>query len=199
MLELKTVQEIIEALKWISTLGNSDIKEVKNDVEELVSELSKSLANLWDVVCQVTSIKEDEFSKESFSAVYDYFVEFYLGMGNLMPARTYCGNVRRTVGRIKFKFAKFLHTDVGKWDEVDAALRKIVKRDGDILAEYETSIRKLDYELKEIKGLLVKKEVVAGKNRYFGLKSDLEDNIRLLKSGTEEMSRALDHINSLAG
>lgn len=199
MLESGTVLEIIKALKWISTLGYSDIREAKNDVAELVSELSKSLVNLWDVVCHVTRIKEDEFSIESFSAVYDYFVEFYLGTGNLMPARTYCGNVRRTVGRIKFKFAKFLHTDLGKWDEVDEALKKIVKGDGEILDEYEASIRKLDYELKEIKGLLEKKEVEAGRSKYFGLKSDLENDLRLLKSGTEEMNRALDHINALAG
>ena len=36
MLELKSVEGIVNALAWISSLGLSEVKGVKTDVEELI-------------------------------------------------------------------------------------------------------------------------------------------------------------------
>lgn len=199
MLELKSVQEIVGALKWLSTLGLSELKDVKTDVTDLIAELSKSLTNLWEVVTQTTKIKKKKFGKESFDDVYDYFLTFYSGDWNISPARTHCGNVERTVGRIKFKLAKILHTDLGKWSEVDEKLKDIVNQDSDILYDYDQSIRKLDSEMKKIKALLDDGKRSKAKVRYYELKANLESDIRLLRNGIKNMEKALDRVNKVAG
>jgi len=199
MLELGSVKEIIKVLEWIATFGHSDIERIKSDINDLISELSKSLANLWDVVTQVTSIKEDAFSEKSFEQIYDYFFKFYVGDWNISPARTHCGNVERTVKRIKFKVAEFFHTNIGKWDEVDGKLKLIVDRDGKILREYDASINTLDSSLKEVRALLQNGDIVSAKRKYYSLKSDLESDIQVLSEGVKRMEQASSHVNKLAG
>jgi hypothetical protein len=213
MLELKSVEGIVNALAWISSLGLSEVKGVKTDVEELISELSKSLVNLWEVVKTVTAIDDGEFTKEKFEGIYDYFINFYVGDWNISKARTHCGNVERTADRIKFKFVKVLHTDIGKWNEADEKLQLIVDRDGQILHEYDASISKIDSSLREIKDLLeeenssvsqrkyfgLKKNPSVSQRKYFGLKKEMEDDIRQLKNGINAMEQAYNHINQILG
>lgn len=126
-------------------------------------------------------------------------MRFYVGDWNISPARTHCGNVERTVERIKFKLPKILHTELGKWDEVDEQLEQIVAQDGNILREYDASINKLDSNLREIKVLLEQEAFVVGKQKYYGLKKNLEADIRRLKSGVERMEQASNHINKIVG
>ena len=199
MLELKSVKEIVSALTWLSTLGLSDIKDVKAEVKDLIAELSKSLTSLWDVATQIASIEKNDFGTISFNKVYDYFMKFYVGDWNISPARTHCGNVERAVGRIKFKISKRLHADLGKWSEVDAQVREIVERDGDILYEYDESIRKLDAKMREIKDLLNQNKRSRPKVLYFELKDSLEDDIRVLREGINRMENAINVVNKLVG
>jgi len=199
MLDLKSIQEIANALVWISSLGLSEVKGVKTDVEELISELSKSLVNLWEIVKTVTAIDESEFTKEKFEDIYDYFLEFYFGDRNISQTRTHCGNVERTANRIKFKFAKVLHTDIGKWNEADEQLNLIVTRDGAILREYDASISKIDSGLRKIKDMLEGENYSIGKQRYFSLKKEMEDDVKQLKNGVNAMEQAFNHINQIVG
>ena len=73
MLELESVREIVSTLKWMLTLGASEIKQVKEDIRELIQELSKSLTNLWDLTTKITTLPEGELNKASFETLYDYF------------------------------------------------------------------------------------------------------------------------------
>ena len=197
--ELQSLGEILKTLKWLSTLGLSELKDVKMDVIDLISELSKSLTSLWEVVTQATNIKKKKFGKESFGTAYDYFLGFYAGDWNISPARTHCGNVERAVGRIKFKVGKILHTDLGKWNEVDEKLKEIVDGDGVILYEYDQSIKNLDSEMNQIKTLLDKDKDSEAKTRYYDLKAKLESDIRFLRKGIKRMEMAIDHVNKVAG
>jgi hypothetical protein len=198
MLELGTIKEIVKALEWIATLGKSEIKDYKNEVNDLISELSKSLTNLWDVVKQLTAIKEKNFSKDSFHEVYDYFFSFYAGDWNISPARTHCGNVIRSTNRIKFKVSKRLHGDLGRWKEIDKKIDFIGSADPVILDEYDGSIQKIDSRLKEIRKA-IDNDIEDAKKQYFSLKDNLRSDIRFLKNGVKKMEIAIDHVNKHTG
>lgn len=198
MLKLTSIQEIIKALVWISSLGLSEVKGAKDDIKELISQLSSSLVNLWKVVKTVTAIDESEFTNKRFEDIYDYFVEYYVGDWNISQARTHCGDVERTAKRIKSKFVRVLHTDIGKWEEVEEQLKLIVNCDGEILQEYDASINKIDSSLREIKDLL-KGNSSIGEQKYFSLKKEIEDDIKQLKKGVNVMEQAFNHINRIVG
>jgi hypothetical protein len=73
MLELKTINSIIESLEWILTLGKSEIVDVKKETNEVIKELSKSLINLWDATKEITKISKVDLTKEKFEDRWDYF------------------------------------------------------------------------------------------------------------------------------
>lgn len=199
MLELASIAEITKTLKWIITLSASEIKDIKNNVNELIADLSESLVSLWDVVSEVTNINDDEFTKDSFDVMYDYFFKFYLGDWNIKRARTHCSKVNRTTGKIKFKVSKFLHTDLGKWDEMDEKLKLITMIDDNILDEYDKSIKKIDTELKNVKRLLEENNLESANQAYRSIKTGLEKDLYTLRSGVTIMEEALDHVSNVSG
>ncbi len=199
MLELGSVQEILKTLKWVLTLGQSDVKDVKDEIDELIRELSASLTNLWDITTKVSEIRDADFTQERFEVIRDYFLRFYFGQQNVSSARTHCGNVERDVERIKFKLFKFLHTDIGRWKEVDDKLAGIVDVDVDILRHYDNCIDSLDQRLTGIKEKLDKGQLDTAKASYKELKRDLESDIRELNLGVQTMRQGLDHIRTIAG
>ena len=199
MLELESVREIVSTLKWMLTLGASEIKQVKEDIRELIQELSKSLTNLWDLTTKITTLPEGELNKASFETLYDYFVTFYVGPENISTARTHCGNVERGVNKIRFKLAKFFHTDIGKWNEAGDKLRKIVGADFAILRQYDSCIDTLDARLRSIRDQLEAGSVDTARQSYASLKRDLETDIRELNDGRKTMDAALGHVARIVG
>jgi hypothetical protein len=155
MLDLSSIKASVDAIAWIATLGGSDVRNVRDETDELLQELSRSLKSLWDVTREITRLSPSDFNEKSFEAVYDYFKGFYLDPADISKARTHCGNVERTVGRIKFKLASILHTDMGKWEETSQHLGTIIGQDGNILDSYDRSIAVLNAVLQDIYERLV--------------------------------------------
>src|SRR5262249_9722910 len=123
------VKAIVKALTWLLTLGRSDLNHMKSETRELIDHLTASLKSRWDAVKQVTSLDANTFSKHAFAPVYDYFTDYYVAPENTRAAKTHCGMVERDLKRIKFKLAKLLHTDLGKWGEADQHFAQIVGQD----------------------------------------------------------------------
>jgi hypothetical protein len=199
MLDLASVKAIVGALRWISTLGKSDVKDVQKEVDELIAELSKSLTSLWDLTKSITAIPEEQFSKKRFVEVQDYFTTFYAGDHNISAARTRCGNVERSVGRIIFKLTHFLHTDVGKWGEAWTQLREIVHTDGQILEDYDKSVAKIHKRLGAIRADLDARKKKAPRDSYYKLKDDLREDVEQLRKGVEQMEKALGRVRRVSG
>jgi hypothetical protein len=199
MFEFKTINGIMESLNWIITLGKSDIDGVKEETNELIRELSKSLKNLWDITKEITKIPVNHLTKEKFDDRYDYFFTFYLGDENISAARTHCGNVLRDVKRIKFKLAKILHTNIGKWKEADEKLNSIVEEYPNILEDYNKSIASLESRMKEIRAHFDSRDVASARQSYATLKRDLENDIKRLRKGVLIMEEAIEHVNKITG
>ena len=199
MFDLMTIQGIIGTLKWVLTLGKSEVIHVKKETDEVINEPSKSLMNLWDIMKEITNLSEVDFTKEQFENRYDYFLNFYFGDRNISAARTHCGNVVREVDRIKFKLAKILHTNIGRWEEADKKLSYLKEADPVILYDYDSCISSLHDRMKLIKGHFDAGEVTSAMQSYSTLKIDLENDINQLREGVETMELAINHINKIAG
>jgi hypothetical protein len=199
MFDLTSISNIIKSLNWILTLGKSDIVHVQKETDNLIRELSKSLTNLWDVTRELTKHSESDFTKERFDEAYDYFYSFYLGHENISTARTHCSTVQRDVGRIKFKIAKILHTDIGKWTDVDQKLSGIVDADDAILGDYDNCIDTLYNRVQVIRHHLDAGDVDSARQGYGSLKRDLENDIEQLRQGVATMEAAINHVRKFAG
>jgi hypothetical protein len=199
MFEFTTIKGIIDSFSWILTLGKSELVHVKSETNEVISELSKSLRSLWDVTKEIANLSEVDLTKEQFEDRWDYFFSFYVGDQNISAARTHCGNVMRDVERIKFKLAKILHTDIGRWRDVDKALISIIEEDPVILENYDACIASLENRMSEIRGHFDAGDVVLARQSYATLKQDIEDDIRQLREGIVTMEQAIDHVNRISG
>ena len=91
---------------WLLTLGKSELRAVRTDVEELINDLRKSLVSLYDLAKVITDADSAGLEARTFAPVYDYVNRFYLNPQDLSAPRTHCGYVSRDVDRIMFKFSK---------------------------------------------------------------------------------------------
>jgi hypothetical protein len=107
--------------------------------------------------------------------------------------------VERAVGRIKFKLAQFLHTDLGKWTEADDKLSEIVTADPVILGEYDSAIDNLHCRLKEVREGFASSDVQKARNLYSQLLTDLEPDIERMRTGVSQMKDALERIQRISG
>jgi len=194
MLDLASIKEIVATLSWLLTLGASEIKHVKFQTEELIHHLSASLVSLWDVTLQVTRLTEQDFSRQNFESISDYFFRFYLDPANISKARTHCGEVARDIDRILFKLTTILRTDIGKWDEAKKNFDKIVYDDGKILSSFQRSIDTLKAELEAVRDKLNAGDIDAAKHLYFGLKGKLTADITKMNASVKVMQQALEHV-----
>ena len=103
LLELGTVASIVKGLAWIHSFSADEITNVKKETEELLTDLSKSLVNLYDVVEKITNLSKrlpqlsDQAYGEEFRSVYAYCNRFYFDQNDISKARTHCGDVERDV------------------------------------------------------------------------------------------------------
>jgi soluble cytochrome b562 len=199
MLDLSSIKEIVSQLSWLLTLGASETKHVKTQLEELVHHLSASLVSLWDATCEITRLTEADFTKDRFEVVHDYFFSFYLAPGQISKARTHCAEVKRDIQRIKFKLARILHTDVGKWADAEERFRRIVDEDGIILSSYQHCMDELKRHLDTIHDSLKQGNLDAAKRDYFSLKNSLRDDIAEMDQGVKTMEATLEHIRGIIG
>lgn len=199
MLDLTSIKNIIDTLNWILTLGKSDLVQVQNETDELIRELSASLIHLWDVTTEITKSSASAITEVEFENTYQYFYRFYLGDPNISIARTHCSNISRDVDRIKFKLANILHTDIGKWSEIDLQLSSIIHNDIDILMDYDNCIKTLHDRMLAIRGNFKTGDTASAQKLYSTLKKELENDIEQLRLGVATMEKAINHVRKTSG
>ena len=199
MLELADVSGILRLLERLLTFGRSDIVQVESETDELIRDLSKSLVSLHDVVTQVTRLKPEEFNETAFGEICDYFKRFYLYPEDMDKARTHCSTLKRDVGRITYKLAQFLRTDIGQWEEVSRNIQSEQDLDQSMTKAYDASIEKLNEKLNEIQNNLANGDVATALDLYKRLKADLSADIGELRTGIETMKRVAVRIREVCG
>ena len=199
MLNLISIKEIANAFKWILGIGKDDIKHVRDETEELLHHLSKSVKSLRQVVSEVTSLSESEFDDKRFSKIYDHFKLFYLYPEHQDKARTHCSDLQRDIGRIEHKLAHVLRTDLGKWKLAKNALGCIIDGDLAILESYSDCIKDLDSRLKRIQADLESGHESRARESYLQMKKDLSADIEELRSAIQIMREADAHIRTISG
>jgi hypothetical protein len=70
-MELSSIVSIGKGLEWFLTLGRSELRQVRAEAEELLSDLRKSLVNLWDISTEVTRIEPSELTMQTFQPIYN--------------------------------------------------------------------------------------------------------------------------------
>ena len=199
MIDLTIIKTIAGALDWLLTLGSKDVNRVKEQVKELISHLSASAVSLWDAAKEISRLKEDQFDKQSFMDVYDYFTGFYLAPEHISAARTHCHVVERDLDRIAFKFAKVLRTDLGKWREARTQFQAIIDADEVILLTYERSIEQLKNHLDQIKADFDARRSAVARKNYFALKEKLRSDVNEMKKTVTKIEAAYNHIERISG
>lgn len=199
MFSLWDIKGILNLLETLHTFGRDELAGVQEETEELIRDISRSLVSLYDIVTEVTRLKVEEFDEESFDEIYKYFYRFYLNPEDIYKARTHCSNLKRNVGRIKYKLALLPRTDIGKWNDVSMNIESNQDLDEEILRDYNRSIDSLKERLDEIHNKLSEGDCSAGTDIYRRLKDDLYSDIEQLRTAVSKMKAVAAHVREISG
>lgn len=186
-----------KAFMWLLTLGKSELRAVRTDVEELINDLRKSLVSLYDLASVVTGIEPSQLDRGSFDPIYDYVTKFYLNPQDISAARTHCGYVARDVQRIMFKLGNLLHSDLGRWAEAQMKLDMIIGGDGELIESLEQTVAEVRTKLEEIRSALISGDTTRARSIYTGYRESLKPAIAALGKDIDAMDLANRHLWSV--
>jgi ElaB/YqjD/DUF883 family membrane-anchored ribosome-binding protein len=192
MLDLVAAKELGEALLWFLTLGKSDAKQIRDELQDLLSHCSQTLKSMGELTEALYKIKLKDFKKE-FPATFFHCTTNFTSPDAARRARSHCTDIKRDVERINFKVTKILRTEIGSWKSLNEAFKKFARADDDFLDQFENDMAKVDKELLEILRMMNKKPKEAWQ-RYEQLRSGLLDDIDELKEEFNTMRKAENHI-----
>lgn len=198
LLDLTTIKPIFDGLAWLMTLGEQEIKHVKDETQELLGHLSKSLKSLWEITTEVARLSDQDF-KDGFAEVYHYFKLFYYDPEPFEKARTHCSDLRRDIGRIEFKLANLLRTDIGNWSKAEQALQLELLEDYCYINEYRKNFELLNTRLNDIHSLLRQGKDDEALKAYQALRTDLSGDLDHLNIYIQRMREADTYIRQIVG
>jgi len=193
-MDLSFAEGAAKTFAWLLTLGKSELKAVRTDVEELINDLRKSLVSLYDLAKVITDLPPNKLNARTFAPVYDYVNRFYLNPENLSAARTHCGYVERDVNRIMFKLGSLLHSDLGKWKDVYQHVGDIVGADGAIIDTLERTIADIRRKLDGVNRLINIGDLPAARKEYSALSTSLKPDVVKLGEHIDTMDKTNRHI-----
>ncbi len=196
-MDLISITGIAKALEWFLTLGRSELRQVRGDAEELLSDLRKSLVNLWDVATEVTRPDPSDLTMQTFQPVYDYFIRFYLNPDNISAARTHCGYVERDIDRLTFKLGTLLHSDLGRWSDAKMHLSDVIVNDIVLITSYDRSIAEIHQHLQAIDTAFRAGDMATARATYAAMRESLRPDILQLEKFVAAMEKANQHLWSV--
>ena len=198
MLNLATVKPVVDGIIWLASLGAAEIRQVKDETQELLRHLARSLKSLWEVTREVTKLSDESFKSE-FPGVYDYFKRFYYDLDAFEGARTHCSDLKRDIGRITFRLAVFLRTDIGKWSEAYQQLNLGLLDDAVYMHDYRENYELLNTRLNEISELHRQGKDQAALEAYRVLRSELSGDLDHLNNYIDRMRKSDTHVREIVG
>jgi len=193
MLELTAIKELGETFLWFLTLGRSDAKQIRDELQDLLSHCSQTLKSLGELTEALYKMKPQEFTEESFLPIYFHCINNYTSPDAARRARSHCTDIQRDVARIHFKLTKILRAEVGSWKSLDEAFRKVADADENFLDQFEKDMSQVDKELTEVVNLLRETPQEAWR-KYEQLRSTLLNDLAGMSKEFKNMRQAEDHI-----
>ncbi len=194
MFDVTALQTLLEPLGWFLTLGKSDTKEMRTEIQELLHHTGQSVRTLIELETTLAGLNEQTLTKDSFYNVYLHCKYTYTGNDAPELARTHCSDIRRDIRRISFKAAKLFRTEWGEWKNVGNSFSKLENADLAFLEEFGSSLRRVDAELDVVNDLLKKDDKAAAWTRFSGLRDDIRSDVESLRTVIERLRQAEDHI-----
>ena len=194
-----SLKPYLDAFAWLATLGASEVKGAKKDIEQLIDLVAASLLSFHDLAKEISRTDPQTLTSKSFRDIHDYFRTFYFGQKNVSKARTHCGDVERQIDKITFKFARLFHTDIGKWKQAKKHFSQITYHDGAIIHAFEDVTLRLESDFKKIARLLDARKTKEARVQFAALRAIVDSDADEINKGVTEMRKAYDHIQRIVG
>jgi hypothetical protein len=193
-----SLKAYVDAFAWLITLGASEVKGAKKDIEQLIDLIAVSLLSFHDLAKEISRTEASTLTSKSFRDIHDYFRTFYFGQLNVSKARTHCGDVERQIDKITFRFARLLHTELGKWKAAKKHFSQITHGDGAIIQAFEGATLRLDFEFKVIAQLLNDRKTKEARARYAALRATVDTEADEINKAVTAMRKAYSHVQRIA-
>lgn len=195
-IDLSGAKELAKGLQWLSSLGESDTKKVRDELQDLLLHCSQTLKSFVQLAEVLYEIKKEAFNTESFLDVFFHCSANYTSPEGARKARSHCTDIQRDIQRIKFKLAKVLRSELGQWSSVDEDFSKLVDADEDFLDSFETDMERVQRELEQILEL-IESDTESAWERYESLRTSLIKSVSGLRKELRTMERAENHIRRM--
>lgn len=203
MFELAALQKSLGPLGWFLTLGASDTRQIRAQLQDLLQHTGRSLQTLIELNLVLAPIKKSAFSKSTFGPVYVHCQTHLTSPEAAEKARSHCTDIARDVGRINFIAAKYLRTDLsaqsGGWKGINDAFRELMDADAAFLDKFSAELVRLGDRLKSIfntvtRPRVTKVELHDAWREYESLRVDLVKDHSSLKKERDKLLEAENHI-----
>lgn len=194
MVDLNSLQKLLEPLAWFLTLGKTDTEHVRGEISDLLHHTGQSVRTLIEIEQALAGLKEPDFNAATFFDLRLHCEHVYTGNEAAQKSRTHCTDIMRDVERITFKTAQVGRTNLGEWKGVRNAFRELENADVDFLSGFEGVLRKLGTDLREINVLLDNGLRDAAWKRFLELRSEIRKSVESLHEVVDTLSKAENHI-----
>jgi transcriptional regulator of heat shock response len=195
-MDLSTVQELLKTFGWFLRLGEDDTKNVRREVNDLLTHACQSLQSLLELSDALEDLPIERFNNNAFWPIQRHCLVFS-SSDAVLQVESHCIDIQRDIARINFRMAKVLRTEVGNWKEIDEAFKSLITTKGTFLGEYKKELQRIDKELQEISDLLNKGKNSDAWEKYGTLRSSLMQDRESLREQIKRMDEAEQHIRRL--
>jgi hypothetical protein len=190
MLELEAIKAIGEAIIWLKNLSDQEVKDVKDETQQLLFDLSKSLVILHDVTRKVSGLTDEQFKNGEFRAIFDHFKGIYYNNEYYVNAHTHCSDLERDVGSITLRLSLFLKAPLGKWKDASEELKFAVLEDNSVIEDFKKNFDQINQRLVEINNLMKESRADQSLEKYRQFRLDIKDDLDYLHEKIQNMRDA---------
>lgn len=203
MFDLAAFKKFLEPLGWFLTLGESDTRKVRAQLQDLLQHTGRSLQTLIELNLVLTPIEKSSFNKSTFGPVYLHCQAHLTSPEAAEKARSHCTDIARDVRRLNFITAKYLRTELSAqsegWKGIDKAFRELMDADAAFLDKFSAELVRLGDRLKSIfdkvtSPLVTPDALNDAWREYESLRADLVQDHSSLKVERNRLLKAENHI-----
>lgn len=192
-----SLKEFLGPLEWFLTLGATDTKHIRNELQDLLHHTSQSLKGLIDLSEVLDDIPRESFDLRSFGPVYSHCQSYFTSPDGAQETRTHCTDILRDVNRINFKVAKYLRAEGGDWKGLNHAFENLENADMAFLEEFEKELVRIGEKLRANLQLIDSGKSGEAWNRYQDLRLSVLKGRDSLSHELNKLSEAEGHIRRI--
>jgi len=194
MVDLSIFQKLLTPLGWFLTLGKTDAEYLRGELSDLLHHTGESVRSLIEIEQLLAGLDKPQFRAETFSELRLHCEYTYTGHEASRKSRSHCTDIRRDLRRISFKLAHLGRTEIGQWKALRKAFWELEHGDENFLERFETTLHRLDSELRAVDALLTAGNLDGAWKRFLDLRSDIRKDVESLRDVVGTLGKAEDHI-----